>query len=80
MKIEEILQKSFSRQFSKISIKHTLTEFRVVKLNWNLDLCVCMHRFVLFFGILWTVAHQVPLSMELYRQEYWSGLSVGLLL
>ena len=22
----------------------------------------------------WTVAHQVPLSMELSRQEYWSGL------
>ena len=24
--------------------------------------------------ILWTVAHQVPLSMEFSRQEYWSGL------
>ena len=23
---------------------------------------------------LWTVAHQAPLSMEFYRQEYWSGL------
>ena len=23
---------------------------------------------------LWTVAHQVPLSMELSRQEHWSGL------
>ena len=22
----------------------------------------------------WTVAHQVPLSMGLFRQEYWSGL------
>ena len=22
----------------------------------------------------WTVAHQVPLSMEFSRQEYWSGL------
>ena len=22
----------------------------------------------------WTVAHQVPLSMEFFRQEYWSGL------
>ena len=21
----------------------------------------------------WTVAHQAPLSMEFYRQEYWSG-------
>ena len=23
---------------------------------------------------LWTTAHQVPLSMEFSRQEYWSGL------
>ena len=23
---------------------------------------------------VWTVAHQAPLSMELSRQEYWSGL------
>ena len=22
----------------------------------------------------WTLAHQAPLSMELSRQEYWSGL------
>ena len=22
----------------------------------------------------WTVAHQAPLSLEFYRQEYWSGL------
>ena len=22
----------------------------------------------------WTVAHQVPLSMGFFRQEYWSGL------
>jgi len=24
--------------------------------------------------IPWTVAHQDPLSMEFFRQEYWSGL------
>ena len=22
----------------------------------------------------WTVAHQVPVSMKFFRQEYWSGL------
>ena len=27
-----------------------------------------------FFGTLWTVAHKAPLSMELSRQQYWSGL------
>ena len=26
------------------------------------------------FVTLWTVAHQVPLSMRVSRQEYWSGL------
>ena len=26
------------------------------------------------FQPLWTVAHQVPLSMEFSSQEYWSGL------
>ena len=25
-------------------------------------------------AILWTVAHQVPLSMGFFRQEYWNGL------
>ena len=27
-----------------------------------------------FFGILWIVAHQAPLSMGFPRQEYWSEL------
>ena len=26
------------------------------------------------FGAPWTVAHEAPLSLELSRQEYWSGL------
>ena len=26
------------------------------------------------FATLWTVAHQIPLSMGLSMQEYWSGL------
>ena len=29
---------------------------------------------VQLLGTLWTVAHQAPQSMELFRQEYWSGL------
>ena len=28
---------------------------------------------VQLFATLRTVAHQAPLSMELYRQQYWSG-------
>ena len=33
----------------------------------------CFSR-VRLFVTPWTVAHQTPLSMELSRQEYWSGL------
>ena len=29
---------------------------------------------VQLFAIPWTVHCQVPLSMEFFRQEYWSGL------
>ena len=30
--------------------------------------------FVWFFAVLWTEAHQAPLSMGYSRPEYWSGL------
>ena len=42
-----------------------------------LCVCVCAKSFQLFqlLAILWTVAHQVPLSMGFSRQEYWSGWS-----
>ena len=29
---------------------------------------------VQLFATLWSVAHQTPLSMGFFRQEYWSGL------
>ena len=35
--------------------------------NWQSLSCVWL------FATLWTVAGQVPLSMEFSRQEYWSG-------
>ena len=35
-----------------------------------LRVCVCVSRSVV---TPWTVACQVPLSMEFSRQEYWSG-------
>ena len=44
------------------------------------EITSCMHgmlsRFshVRLFATPWTVAHQVPLSMGFFRQEYWSGL------
>ena len=36
--------------------------------------CVCTLRPVQLLGTPWTVACQVPLSMEFSRQEHWSGL------
>ena len=39
--------------------------------------CVCMLRHfncVWLFATLWTVAHQIPLSIGFSRQEYWSAL------
>ena len=39
--------------------------------------CVCaLSSFsrVQLFALIWTVAHQTPLSFGFYRQEYWSGL------
>ena len=40
-------------------------------------MCVCVrtHSVISDSVTPWTVAHQVPLSMEFSRQEYWSGLS-----
>ena len=41
-------------------------------------LCVCVCSVIQLCLTLtspWTVACQAPLSMELSRQEYWSGLS-----
>ena len=38
--------------------------------------CVLSHfNGVKLFETPWTVAHQAPLSMELHRKEYWSGLT-----
>ena len=37
--------------------------------------CVLNHvSRIRLFTTLWTIAHQVPLSMGFSRQEYWSGL------
>ena len=36
-------------------------------------MCASLSR-VPLFATPWTVAHQVPLSVEFSRQEYWSGL------
>ena len=55
------------------------TELNWTELNWrdlkDIVLCVLSHfSHVQFFVTLWTVAHQVPLSVGFSRQEYRSGL------
>jgi len=46
----------------------------------HICICVCVYVCVLvaqscrLFATSWTVAHQIPLSLEFSRQEYWSGL------
>ena len=37
-------------------------------------LCMCAFSHVQLFANPWTVAHQVPLSVEFSRQGYWRGL------
>ena len=40
-----------------------------------LHACMLSHfSHVQLFATPWTVAHQTPLSMEFFRQEYWSGI------
>ena len=35
---------------------------------------MCAQLLSRVFATPWTAAHQLPLSMEFSRQEYWSGL------
>ena len=45
----------------------SLFSFTLQRWKWNLFSCVQL------FATPWTVALQVPLSMEFSRQKYWSG-------
>ena len=46
--------------------------------DWVTEQQLSRFSSVRFFATLWMVAHQAPPSMELSRQEYWSGLSCPL--
>ena len=46
---------------------------KTTKLNERNQVNVSLSR-VRLFVTPWTVAHQMPLSIEFFRQEYWSGL------
>ena len=52
-----------------------MNKIRILYTEINSKWIVCVSHFVLSDSVIpWTVAHQVPLSMEFYGQEYWSGL------
>ena len=53
--------KSLSVQFSRSVVSDSL---------WPHEL----QSYVQLFVTQWTVAHQVPLYIEFFRQEYWNGL------
>ena len=62
----------------KDKIKNTVAFLQNIK-SRNYLVCVCVHTrlvtsVVSNSAIPWTVARQAPLSVELSRQEYWSGL------
>jgi len=38
------------------------------------DIFMCLHFLTVDFAILWAIACQAPLSIELSRQKYWGGL------
>ena len=42
--------------------------------GWEKETLFSLYKSVRLFSIPWTIAHQVPLSMEFPRQESWSGL------
>ena len=48
--------------------------FLLLKLSWNVHACMLSCSVVSSSETPWNVALQAPLSMELSRQEYWSGL------
>ena len=55
--------------------RHLCLHSQVGVLSNVSNACMLIHfSCVRLFVTLWTVAHQVPLSMGFFRQEYWSGL------
>ena len=54
-----------------------LKSFLICAVNFCAKVLACVHSYFSCAQLsvtLWTVAHQVPLSMGLSRHEYWNGL------
>ena len=51
------------------------TSVQLIQIHFFMHLFILSHfNNVQCFATLWTVAHQVPLSLEFPKQEHWSGL------
>ena len=66
-----------STLLSKKTLPHSVPQLEIPSFvpligSWVVLWLVTQH--VQLFMTLWTVAHQVPLSMGFSRQEYWNGL------
>ena len=56
-------------------ISITIQHYRICFLSQMVScVCLCMLSHVWLFVTPWIVAHQAPLSMEFFKQEYWSSL------
>ena len=80
--IKHLKQLCIEKQFKQLCVETTVyrkqmcIEKNVLQHNKG---CVCVYAKsfsrIQLFATLWIVAHQAPLSMGFFRQEYWSGLS-----
>ena len=64
----------------KLGLVNTSASHQPPRVNFKSDpywhACVCVWSFshVRLFATPWNVFHPVPLSLESFRQDYWSGL------
>ena len=69
----------FSLRSFQLRLKTVTPEEKYQCINYSflfvvsLYVHVCVLSRVRLYVTPWTIAHQVPLSMEFSRQEYWSG-------
>ena len=78
-KVKAFLLERSGVRCSKMKTAHVLDLASLLLAMYPRDMCMYMlHRLshVQFFETPWTMAHQVPLSMGLFWQEYWGGLPV----
>ena len=74
--ITKLSEKSITQSSQKKERTWMSTKWGMAKL-WHTHTHVCMlshFSHVRLLATLWTVAHQVPLSMGFSRPEHWSGL------